>query len=66
MKKLENIIKKMKNIMNIVREKIMSKADKYFKEEIKNILETGFSDKNFEVRPVLVNEGSSTEPAHTI
>ena len=44
----------------------MSKSDKYFKEEIKNILETGFSDKNFEFRPVLINEDSSTEPTHTI
>lgn len=33
----------------------MALADKYFKEEIKNILENGFNDKDFEVRPVLVN-----------
>jgi len=29
----------------------MALADKYFKEEVKNILETGFNDKDFEVRP---------------
>jgi thymidylate synthase len=44
----------------------MSIADKYFKAEITDILENGFSDKNYKVRPVWVNDDGTTEPAHTI
>ena len=44
----------------------MSLADKYFKEEVNNILTTGFNDEAYEVRPVWVNEDGSTTPAHTI
>lgn len=40
----------------------MSLADKYFKEEINNILTNGFNDKDFPVRPVWP-DGT---PAHTI
>ena len=44
----------------------MSIADKYFKEEVEDILTKGFNDKDFPVRPVWVNEDGSTTPAHTI
>lgn len=44
----------------------MAVADKYFKEEINKILTEGFNDKDYEVRPVWINENGSTEPAHTI
>ena len=44
----------------------MALADKYFKEEINKILTEGFNDKDYEVRPVWINEDGSTEPAHTI
>lgn len=44
----------------------MSLADKYFKEEVNQILTTGFNDKQYEVRPVWVNDDGTTEPAHTI
>ena len=40
----------------------MSLADKYFKEEINNILTTGFNDQDFPVRPVWPDG----IPAHTI
>ena len=40
----------------------MSLADKYFKEEINNILTMGFNDQDFPVRPVW----SDGIPAHTI
>ena len=40
----------------------MSQADKYFKDEINTILTSGFSDKEFQVRPVWP-DGT---PAHTI
>ena len=44
----------------------MSIADKYYKEEVEDILTKGFNDKDFPVRPVWVNEDGSTTPAHTI
>lgn len=44
----------------------MSLADKYFKEEVNDILTKGFSDENYNVRPVWVNADGSTTPAHTI
>lgn len=40
----------------------MSLADKYFKEEINEILNNGFNDKDFKVRP----KWSDGTPAHTI
>lgn len=40
----------------------MSVADKYFKEEIKDILENGFNDEAYEVRP----KWPDGTPAHTI
>lgn len=40
----------------------MSLADKYFKEEINDILENGFNDKDYEVRP----KWPDGTPAHTI
>lgn len=40
----------------------MSQADKYFREEINNLLTDGFNDKDFQVRPVWP-DGT---PAHTI
>lgn len=40
----------------------MSIADKYFKDEIDDLLQNGFSDKDFAVRPVWP-DGT---PAHTI
>lgn len=40
----------------------MSKADKYFKEEIKRIQEEGFNDKDYQVRP----HWEDGTPAHTI
>ena len=40
----------------------MSVADRYFKEEIKDILENGFSDEAYEVRP----KWPDGTPAHTI
>ena len=44
----------------------MSIADKYFREEVEDILTKGFNDKDYPVRPVWVNEDGSTTPAHTI
>ena len=44
----------------------MSIADKYFKTEITDLLENGFSDENYKVRPVWVEEDGSTTPAYTI
>ena len=44
----------------------MSIADKYFKEEVEDILTKGFNDKDYPVRPVWINEDGSTTPAHTI
>lgn len=44
----------------------MSLADKYFKEELQDILTKGFDDKDFEVRPKWINEDGTTTPAHTI
>lgn len=44
----------------------MSLADKYFKEEVNQILTSGFNDEQYEVRPVWVNDDGTTEPAHTI
>lgn len=44
----------------------MSLADKYFKEEVEDILTKGFNDKDYPVRPVWVNDDGSTTPAHTI
>lgn len=44
----------------------MSLADKYFKEEVNKLLMEGFNDKDFQVRPVWVNDDGTTEPAHTI
>ena len=44
----------------------MSLADKYFREEVEDILTKGFNDKDYPVRPVWVNEDGSTTPAHTI
>lgn len=47
----------------------MSQADKYFKEEVKEILENGFDDKDFQVRPVWIdydeNGNEVKTPAHT-
>ena len=40
----------------------MSVADKYFKEEIKDLLENGFNDEAYEVRPKWPDD----TPAHTI
>ena len=40
----------------------MSQADKYFKEEVNDILTKGFNDQEFEVRP----HWSDGTPAHTI
>ena len=40
----------------------MSVADKYFKEEVKDILENGFNDEAYEVRP----KWPDGTPAHTI
>ena len=44
----------------------MGIADKYFKDEVNELLTNGFNDKDFSVRPVWVNEDGTTEPAHTI
>lgn len=44
----------------------MSLADRYFREEVEDILTKGFNDKDYPVRPVWVNEDGSTTPAHTI
>lgn len=44
----------------------MSLADKYFKEEVNDILTKGFNDKDYPVRPIWVNEDGTTTPAHTI
>ena len=44
----------------------MSIADKYFKEEVEDILTKGFNDKDYPVRPVWINEDGSKTPAHTI
>lgn len=44
----------------------MALADKYFKEEVNQILTSGFNDEQYEVRPVWVNDDGTTEPAHTI
>ena len=44
----------------------MALADRYFKEELNDILTKGFNDKNYPVRPVWINEDGSTTPAHTI
>ena len=47
----------------------MSVADKYFKEEVKDILENGFSDEGYQVRPVWIdtdeNGNEVRTPAHT-
>lgn len=40
----------------------MSQADKYFKEEVQDILTKGFNDKDFAVRP----KWSDGTPAHTV
>ena len=40
----------------------MSIADKYFKEEITDLLKNGFSDENYKVRP----KWPDGTPAHTI
>ena len=39
----------------------MSIADKFFKEEVEDILTKGFNDKDFPVRPVWVNEDGSID-----
>ena len=44
----------------------MSLADKYFKEEVNDILTKGFSDEEYSVRPKWVNEDGTTTPAHTV
>lgn len=44
----------------------MALADKYFKEEVRDLLENGFNDKEYKVRPVWVEEDGTTTPAHTI
>lgn len=44
----------------------MSLADTYFKNEVNQILTSGFNDEQYEVRPVWVNDDGTTEPAHTI
>lgn len=44
----------------------MSLADKYFKEEVNDILTKGFSDEEYPVRPKWVNEDGTTTPAHTV
>lgn len=44
----------------------MSLADKYFREELNDILTKGFSDEAYEVRPKWLNEDGTTTPAHTI
>lgn len=44
----------------------MSLADRYFREEVEDILTKGFNDKDYPVRPVWMNEDGSTTPAHTI
>lgn len=44
----------------------MSLADRYFREEVEDILTKGFNDKDYPVRPVWVNEDGTTMPAHTI
>ena len=44
----------------------MSIADKYFREELNDILTKGFSDEAYEVRPKWLNDDGTTTPAHTI
>lgn len=44
----------------------MSIADKYFIDEINEILTNGFNDQDYKVRPVWQNEDGTTTPAHTI
>lgn len=48
----------------------MSLADKYFKEEINELLEHGFNDKDYQVRPVWIDHDENGNeikiPAHTI
>lgn len=44
----------------------MGIADKYFREEVEDIITKGFNDKDYPVRPVWVNDDGSTTPAHTI
>ena len=44
----------------------MSLADKYFREELNDILTKGFSDEAYEVRPKWLNDDGTTTPAHTI
>lgn len=47
----------------------MSVADKYFKEEVREILDNGFDDKDYKVRPVWIdvdeNGNEVKTPAHT-
>ena len=44
----------------------MSLADKYFREELEDLLTKGFSDEAYEVRPKWLNDDGTTTPAHTI
>lgn len=44
----------------------MSQADKYFKEEVEELLTRGFADNDFDVRPKWNNGDGTFTPAHTI